>query len=1285
MNSLTPRRIAPLKPSLTHRFCKGWLQPVVALLLIGMALPTVQADVAIDQVPLTLSNNVPGNLVLTPSIEFPTIMSMSNLGSFDVAKTYTGYFDPNKCYDYDSSVDASIVFSGINGGTNSYFVPAAKSSTSPATCSGQWSGNYLNWAATQTIDTFRSAMTGGYRVVDTTDLTVLEKARSTGQKNTVNSQVINGNNVNLVKSVTPFSFKYFAANVNSTGTSGKGLGNLIYFIASSSNNSNDKDGKSQTLDYLLKNPNNAKNLDGKRVTPYVGQDIQAGYIYSVNIDVQVCVPGMLESNCVQYGSNYKPEGLIQKYSKNFKYSVFGYLNISNKLQDGAALRARQAFVGPYTYDPVNGIQVNPRPEWDSSTGVIYKNPDPADASATTSNIGATISDSGVINYINKSGEMANGIDKRYDPVSEMYYAAIRYLKNQGSVASYSSVTNYSNENASQDATPDKIYGYADGFPIIKTWTDPMNYACQKNFILGIGDTNTNQDKNLPGNTVSANEPAIPPEVAADNTVNVVNATQKIAQLEGITIATPFAAGDSASAYLAGLAYDSHTKDMRSDLSGTQTVSTFWVDVLENGELKSKAKNLYWLAAKYGGFSVPSGYSTYTNTTPLTTLSWHTNSDTLSTGDLRPDNFFTGGDGTTLIKSLTNAFSTIASQNQGSTSSLALNSSQLNTGSTTYQASYTEGTWTGALKAFSIDPTTKTVAGAPLWDASLVMPAYTSRSVYTLVGGNYKAFNSTNVSGNGWSKNVVNYVLGQNTYELKNSGTYRNRTTALGDIINGQPIYVGAPNPNLFSGQTFTGSSDYSSFATNGTASTRAPVVYVTANDGMLHGFNASTGVETYAYMPGAVLTAAINPSVLAQANYGSGVNPHQYFNDGQVTTADVYYSNDWHTVLVGTTGRGVTKAIYALDVTDPTNVKFLWEKSSVDSAYIGQITGRPIIAQTANGWVALLGNGYNSTNTTAALLSIAIDGSSNPAVNVYTAGTGTNNGLATPTVLISTVSNGIATTAYAGDLLGNVWSFDLSNPSGAGTLIFTTPTDSNGVHQPITSPVLLGKDPDTAHLWLFFGTGKYLTSTDLADKQVQSWYGLIVDGTLPVTQASLVQRSIIYEDGGVAANPSATPPVIARNPARAFSAGSASDLAGKSGWYINLIPPTNTAEGERMLVGNQFSNGFLIGTSLIPDTSDPCAPGGRGWVMALNPFTGTNPTGNFFDMNGDGVFNDLDKVTVNGSLVPSGGIGFSSLTGSAAFSGNVLLVNQNGVLNSRQTQPQANTPSRVSWRELINQ
>ncbi|MGE0105497.1 MAG: hypothetical protein AB7S53_00850, partial [Thiomonas sp.] len=119
-----------------------------------LTAPIAQAAVSIAQQPLTLSNNVPGNLVLTPSVEWPTIMSMANVGAFDTTKTYYGYFDPNKCYGYTIAGTSVPAFTGVNGGTKNYFAPASYATN--RTCSKAWSGNYLNWAATQTIDVFRS-------------------------------------------------------------------------------------------------------------------------------------------------------------------------------------------------------------------------------------------------------------------------------------------------------------------------------------------------------------------------------------------------------------------------------------------------------------------------------------------------------------------------------------------------------------------------------------------------------------------------------------------------------------------------------------------------------------------------------------------------------------------------------------------------------------------------------------------------------------------------------------------------------------------------------------------------------------------------------------------------------------------------------------------------------------------------------------------------------------------------------------------------------------------------
>lgn len=673
----------------------------------------------------------------------------------------------------------------------------------------------------------------------------------------------------------------------------------------------------------------------------------------------------------------------------------------------------------------------------------------------------------------------------------------------------------------------------------------------------------------------------------------------------------------------------------------------------------------------------------------------------------------------------------AAERVGTGASLAANSTQLKTGTFAYQANYYTAKWKGDLKAISVDPNTGALATTPSWNAASKLPAFGSRKIYTynasaspaavtfsvpssLSAGQKSALGSDTTA----QQAMINYLRGDATNEQKNGGTFRNRDTPLGDIVDSQPIYIGAPDANQFVGSTFAGSSSYITFASN-QASSRTPQVLVAANDGMLHMFNADTGVETFAYLPGAVITNGLK--TLADPDYGTTLTvPHQYFNDGELTVADVYFGSAWHTVAVGTTGRGSAQAIYALDVTDPTTFKLLWERSAGDglsgSGYIGQMTGKPVIAQTADGnWSVLMGNGYNSAQGRAALLDFAItDGT----LSVHTTtDTSTGNGLAGPAVWIGSLVDGISTVAYAGDRLGQVWSFVLNDgstatPTSSGTLLFTAKDASNNV-QPITGGMIAGKDPDTGNLWVFFGTGQYLSTADLVTTGTQSWYGLIVQsGTTGLAVDSskglsdLVKRSIVAETPGTPAvvDPDTglvTTPAIA--PARAVTqAPTTSDMSGKSGWYMNLLSPSSTtdpdtgvvtytpnavAQGERMVTPNQFQGNQLIATTRIPQAVDICNPSGRGWIMAVDPFTGTSPKSSFFDLNGDGLINQpADWITVGGQQVPASGIGFNSLPNNPIFVGSTMLVSfDNGSTGSVKTSGSGGIMQRVSWRELIAQ
>ena len=690
----------------------------------------------------------------------------------------------------------------------------------------------------------------------------------------------------------------------------------------------------------------------------------------------------------------------------------------------------------------------------------------------------------------------------------------------------------------------------------------------------------------------------------------------------------------------------------------------------------------------------------------------------------------------------------ASDRVGTGASLAANSTQLKTGAFAYQANYYTGNWKGDLKAIAVDPNNGMLALAPTWTAASKLPAASDRKIYTynpavapvaaVAFSDPATLSSAEQTALGTDttaqQNMINYLRGDASLEKpKTDGIYRMRETPLGDIVNSQPVYVGQPEANQFVGQTFTGSDNFGAYA----ATTRQGLIFVAANDGMLHAFNADTGVEVFAYLPAAVITSGL--ANLANPDYGSISVPHQFFNDGELTVADVYFGSAWHTVAVGTTGRGAAKAIYALDVTDPASITLLWERSAGDGKAnadsIGQMIGKPVIAQTNvaasdttgdSNWSVLIGNGYNSKNGTAALLQFAVkDGT----LSVHATDSTVANGLAAPAVWMGDLSVGISTVAYAGDAQGRVWSFGLNTatttkvkgvdvttyaatPTSTGTRLYTAMDAATGGNvQPITAGMLIGKNPVTQDLWVFFGTGQYLGSGDLATTKTQSWYGLIVqsatsglavDGTK--TRSSLKQRSIIAETEGVKEelNADGTVKTAAVAPARAVTATpDPPDMTGKSGWYIDLLAPTSSTaadgtvsytpnqiqQGERIVTPNQFQGNQLLATTRIPQAIDLCNPSGRGWIMAVDPFTGTNPKSSFFDLNGDGQINQpADYIMVNGVAVATSGMGFSSLPNNPIFMGGSMLVSfDNGSATSIKTSGTSGTLQRVSWRELIAQ
>ncbi|WP_205343177.1 pilus assembly protein [Denitrificimonas caeni] len=1238
-------------------FSKGLLSQVLVflgttLLVGGSAI----AAIPIDQQPLLVAKPVPGNMAIIGSFEFPTMVTRAyNTAAYTESTDYVGYFNNNRCYEYIYDDEEP----------KRHFSPVAKTGKNCSSNDKYWSGNFLNWASMQSIDIFRHVLTGGHRSIDTTNTTLLEKGVQTGQGNS-GSNFKDGllNNTSSIVQITPVKA---GTNDNPAWTSFYSrVGQDNYAMKSTlkfSQQSNLSTTNPTPYNPAIHSLNNTKNGWWPYRVNYENT------VYEVSIRVKVCAPGMEEDNCQKYPNNkYKPTGLIQEYAEKMRYSAFGYLNDNsntgtygkNRNRKGGIMHARMKYVGPNRVTDANTETVNTNREWDATTGIFVLNPDPTDAAATP--FGATkVTHSGVISYINRSGHIVSGTEfKRFDNVSELFYTAYRYMKGLPNIAAYTDVSDKSG------VAKDKLIG---GIPVISDWRNatgnidsPIQFSCQKNFILGIGDTNTHNDSKFVDDG-KADDLFLQDKRFDDLRTNMHNREKA----DGNTVNV---SGDERTDYIAVLAYDAHTADLRPDMPGKQTASTYWIDILE-GALKNRSTNAYWLTAKYGGFKVPETFDR-TAKTPLNDSLWWTSGDKLpSTNDKRPDNFYIVDKAQDLIDGLVQAFANIQLEQTGNRASLTLNSTQLEEGSMTFQARYISGVWTGNIFGYDINKTTGALSSEPKWNAESKLPAADSRKVYIDSGG-LKLFKTVGKNLTDFDQDKVNYLLGNRSKET--DGTFRARQGILGDFVNSQPIYVAKPRLDIFNDKSFAGSSSYLQWAKSAAIANRTPTVYIGGNDGMLHGFRTDTGVETFAFIPKTVVENGL--SELTDKNY-----EHRYFVDGEITVGDAYINGGWKSVLIGTLGAGgvakdrktTNNAVFALDITNPNDVKFLWEKSSADIPDLGVNLGKPVIIQdTSQAWKVVLGNGPNSTAGKASLISIDLASGTSSTLELSTA---TNNGLSSVRAWDST-GDGLTDTIYAGDLQGGVWKITkLINK----VKLFTA-KDPSGTPQPITATPLVGKSPYDKTTWLFFGTGQYLSTNDLGNKQVQSWYGIKDNGSNDKQRSSLLERKILAEQDITTPGGTQT--------ARVIQEGTREDLISKQGWYIDLYRIVNnspTALGERMITQNQFQGSALISNTRIPDATDPCAPSGVGMIMSINPFTGARLSDAYFDFNNDGLINNADLITVNGIKTVASGIGFETGFSNPSFLGDKMYIpTDEGTIREFNIQPYASVIGRTSWRELIN-
>lgn len=559
---------------------------------------------------------------------------------------------------------------------------------------------------------------------------------------------------------------------------------------------------------------------------------------------------------------------------------------------------------------------------------------------------------------------------------------------------------------------------------------------------------------------------------------------------------------------------------------------------------------------------------------------------------------------------------------------------------------------------------------------------------------------------------LNYVRGSNEHAGEGAGKLRPRSSILADFLASQPAIVsGARYLEAFANK-LEGNTAYTSYMES--IKSRDAQLYIGGNGGMLHAFDNKTGKETFAFIPTAVFPKL---NKLTGKNYS-----HEYYVDGTPVVADVYDKDTakWRTILVGTLRAG-GKGLFALDITNPKEIKLLWELDENSEAVKkfnvkpGYSFPQPTVARLHNGkWAVVTGNGYKSTganNGAAALYIIdAISGEMIKSLEVQSpvAGGG-ENGLSSPR-LADYDSDGIADYAYAGDLHGNLWRFDLlgdgskspqiTPPSNGnygvkngsadnfkvsygGKPMFTATSSAGSRRQPITSAPSLVRHPTRTGYLVMFGTGKYFEIGDKTGEEnfAQTLYGIwdmktkaedttsLEKGADTIARTQLQEQTITSEVTGTGkvSGKEREARIISNNTVQWYKDSNSKKHIAKRGWYLDLTP--SGFNGEMVIENMKTLGSMLLLQSLVPN-DDPCANGSTTWLYAINPATG-----------GRTVHHAFDTRTANHGIVSA--IKFGS-EGGVSISQNETGFTANAPGDSEPITPPAESMGRQSWRVVPN-
>lgn len=547
-------------------------------------------------------------------------------------------------------------------------------------------------------------------------------------------------------------------------------------------------------------------------------------------------------------------------------------------------------------------------------------------------------------------------------------------------------------------------------------------------------------------------------------------------------------------------------------------------------------------------------------------------------------------------------------------------------STVFRGYYEREYWSGNIYAYPVDAHGTISEAAELWEGagSHVQNQNhdTGRKIATMkddgskIPFRWSSLSTTQQASIGNATEgpkILNYVRGDRTYEATGGGTFRNRNpeTVLGDVIHSRPYYL---------------------------ANGADPVLFVGANDGMLHAFDGRAGGggnELWAYVPSMLIgnlnKLAVNPYV------------HTYFVDGGLNVGSADIGGVSKKVLVSTLGAG-GKGLFALDVTTPTATseadaasKLLWEitpskinaTASASYANLGYTYSTPLIVQlntAGNPWAVIIGNGYNNTGNGHGVLYVIniADGSRIAALDTGSGSLASPSGLSSPAA-IDTNSDGIVDRIYAGDIDGKLWKFDISTADPAtwttSLLHTTSPAQAITMAPSVATHVAGG-------YMVNFGTGRMFTAgtgSDAVDTSTFYVYG-VWDGA-PVANAEMLTQTLTeknYVNGGTT-----TRVRIVSNNTPNWTSGAANH----KGWKVAL------PAGERIVGDTVFiENGRFYFNATDPTKLHTTpTPNGDNWLMELNYMNGGSADTPFLDLNGDLLLNNNDRIKyVTGDTIPDG-------------------------------------------------